>query len=66
MIDLLAIFKRSKRAEITAKSAPPEENQRQPEPRKPARFMGGAYENTHDLLVGHDGERVGFRKPVQG
>jgi len=64
MIDLLAIFKRRKRAEITG--APPEENQRQPEPRKPARFMGGAYENTHDLLVGHDGERVGFRKPVQG
>lgn len=66
MIDLLAIFKRRKRAEITVKNAPPEEKQRQPEPRKPARFMGGAYEKTHDLLVGHDGERVGFRKPVQG
>jgi hypothetical protein len=66
MIDLLAIFKRRKRADATAKIAPPEEKQRQPEPRKPARFMGGACEKTHDLLVGHDGERVGFRKPVEG
>ena len=66
MIALLAFFKRS-RAERTAKNAPPpEEKQRQPEPGKPARFMGGACEKTHDLLVGHDGERVGFRKPVQG
>jgi hypothetical protein len=67
MIGLLAIFKRGKRAELTAQNAPPpEEKQRQPEPRIPARFMGGACEKTHDLLVGHDGERVGFRKPVQG
>jgi hypothetical protein len=26
----------------------------------------GAVEKTQDLLVGHDGERVGFRKPMQG
>ena len=66
MIDLLSIFKRRKRAAATAKNAPPEEKQHQPEPRKPSRFMGGACEKTHDLLGGHDGERVGFRKPVQG
>ena len=45
MISLLAIFKR-KRAELTMKNAAPEEKQRQPEPRKPSRFMGGAYEKT--------------------
>jgi hypothetical protein len=28
--------------------------------------MGGGYEKTQNLLAGHDGERVGFRKPVQG
>jgi len=66
MIDLLAIFKRRKRAEITAKNIPPQEKHCQPEPRRPARFIGGGYEKTQDLLVGHDGERVGFRKPVQG
>ena len=66
MIDLLSIFKRRKRADATAKNAPPEEKQRQPELTKPTRFVGGACEKTHDLLGGHDGERVGFRKPVQG
>ena len=66
MIDLLAIFKRRKQAEITVKDAPPREKQRQPEPEKRVRFMGGACEKTPDLIVGHDGERVGFRKPVQG
>ncbi len=65
MIGLLAFFKR-KRAELTAKKTLPEEKQLQPESGKPARFMGGACEKTHDLLAGHDGERVGFRKPVQG
>jgi hypothetical protein len=65
MIGLLAFFKR-RRADATVKSAPPEESPPQPEPRKRARFMGGGYEKTQDLLAGHDGERVGFRKPVQG
>lgn len=27
--------------------------------------LTGAAEKTQDLLAGHDGERVGFRKPVQ-
>jgi len=33
---------------------------------KPSRFMGGMPERTQDLLGRQDGERVGFRKPVQG
>ena len=65
MIDILAFFKR-KRADGAAKSAPPEEKPSQLEPGRPTRFMGGACEKTQDLLAGHDGERVGFRKPVQG
>jgi hypothetical protein len=64
MISFRALFKR-KRAEATANSAPPEEKPL--EQRRTTRFMGGACEKTQDLLVGgHDGERVGFRKPVQG
>jgi hypothetical protein len=35
-------------------------------PEKPARFMGGMPERTQDLRGRQDGERVGFRKPVQG
>jgi hypothetical protein len=35
-------------------------------PGKPSRFMPGASEKTQDFLGGHDGERIGFRKPVQG
>jgi hypothetical protein len=27
--------------------------------------LTGAAERTQDLLVGHDGERIGFREPVQ-
>jgi hypothetical protein len=65
MIGLLALFRR-KQADATAKSAPPDEQSRQPEARKAAWLMGGGYEKTQDLLAGHDGERVGFRKPVQG
>ena len=64
MIGLLALF-RWKRADATA-STLSQESPPQPEPRKPARFMGGGYEKTQNLLAGHDGERVGFRKPVQG
>ena len=65
MIRLLALF-RWKRADATTKSAPPYDRPPPPEPRKPPRFMGGGYEKTQNLLAGHDGERVGFRKPVQG
>ena len=31
----------------------------------PPRFMGGAPERMQDFLGRQDGERVGFRKPVQ-
>jgi len=64
MIGLFALFRR-KRADATAKSAPPDELSREPEAGKAA-WLGGGYEKTQDLLAGHDGERVGFRKPVQG
>jgi hypothetical protein len=64
MIRLLALFRR-KQADATA-STLPQESPPPPEPRKPARFLGGGYEKTQNLLAGHDGERVGFRKPVQG
>ncbi len=30
------------------------------------RYIGEVSEKTQDFLGGHDGERVGFRKPVQG
>ncbi len=65
MIGLSAFLKR-RRAVATVQSAPLEEKALQPELRKSARFTGGAGEKTQDLLIGHDGERVGFRKPVQG
>ncbi len=64
MIGIMAFLKR-KRADAMAKSAPPEEEARQ-RLKKAARFVGGAYERTQDLLAGHDGERIGFRKPLQG
>ncbi len=65
MIGILAFFKR-KRADAKAEAAPSEEKLRRADLRKPAHFLSGACEKTQDLLVGHDGERVGFRKPVQG
>ena len=65
MIGILAFMKR-KRADATDKGAAATEKPPQPKKGKPTRFMGGSFEKTQDLLVGHDGERVGFRKPVQG
>lgn len=62
MIGIRAFFKR-KRSDSMAKGAPPEN---QHEPGKAAPFIGGARERIQDLLVGHDGGRVGFRWPVQG
>jgi len=64
MIDIRAFFKR-KRSDSVAEGAPPEKP-RQHEPGKAAPFIGGARERIQDLLVEHDGERVGFRWPVQG
>ncbi len=66
MISLWALFKR-KRVERLVEGPQPEETKPHQSEQRRARFMGGACERTQDLLVGgHDGERVGFRKPVQG
>jgi hypothetical protein len=40
--------------------APPASNQA-----KPPHFAGAAGEKTQDLLAGHDGERIGFRMPLE-
>ncbi len=66
MIGFSFFFKRTaaKPAEpIAANPLPAVQPQRN---EKPPRFMGGATERTQDLLGRRDGERVGFRKPVQG
>ncbi len=65
MIAIPAFFRR-KGVEAKAKGAASEEKQGQAQAAKASGFLGGAYERTQDLMVGHDGERVGFRKPVQG
>jgi hypothetical protein len=64
MIGLGLFFKR-KRMEDAAKPAPQPIQPAKPQ-EKPSRFMGGAPERTQDFLGRQDGERVGFRKPVQG
>ena len=65
MIGISAFFGR-KRADAGGNSGRPEDKP-QREPGKPrARFIGGASEKTQDLIVCHDGERIGFRKPVEG
>ncbi len=60
----LPAFMRRKR--IAGDEPPVQEKTDRPPMSKPPRFMGGAVERTQDLLSIHDGERVGFRKPVQG
>jgi hypothetical protein len=66
MIRLAFLFG-GKRQAVTekpaAKSSPGAPAQKQ---EKPARFTGGKPERTQDLRGRQDGERVGFRKPVQG
>ena len=62
MIDIVPLFKR-KRAITVAESS---EKPRQPDTARTALFSSGACERIQDLLISHDGERVGFRKPVQG
>jgi hypothetical protein len=66
MIRLSFLFrgKRQNAAEKPAsKPSPAAPAQKQ---EKPTRFMGGMPERTQDLRGRRDGERVGFRKPVQG
>jgi len=66
MIGLPFFFKRKRieAGEKPAGSAQPAVPARMRE--KPSRFMGGVPERTQDLLGRQDGERVGFRKPVDG
>ena len=67
MIGLTFLFKRkrTKPEEMPASPAPqPVAPQQKLD--KPSRFLGGAPERTQDFLGRQDGERVGFRKPVQG
>ncbi|MFZ1109339.1 MAG: hypothetical protein WAN43_13470 [Rhodomicrobium sp.] len=46
---------------VAEEKAPPA-----PKRDKPPHFAGAAGEKTQDLLTGHDGERIGFRKPLDG
>jgi hypothetical protein len=67
MIRLSFLFRR-KRENATERPAaggasPAAPAQRQ---EKPSRFLGGMPERTQDLRGRQDGERVGFRRPVQG
>ncbi len=66
MIGLPSFFKRKPRSPRASPGAAREEAPPAPKPDKPYRFAGAACEKTQDLLTGgHDGERVGFRKPLQ-
>jgi hypothetical protein len=59
-------FMKRKRPDPSQKDEGPAEKPAEPLAGRPRRFMGGSPESTQDLLTIHDGERVGFRKPVQG
>jgi hypothetical protein len=64
MIGLPAFLRRKlKSAQTPAadEKAPPA-----PRPAKQPNFAGAVGEKTQDLLAGHDGERIGFRKPLEG
>jgi hypothetical protein len=66
MIRLAFLFRSRRQAateKLAAQPSPAAPAQKQ---EKPARFMGGMPERTQDLRGRQDGERVGFRKPVQG
>ncbi len=65
MIGLNFLFKR-KREEIRKTSQPPVQAsaEHKKEPLQP--FSGGVPERTQDFLGRQDGERVGFRMPIQG
>jgi hypothetical protein len=66
MTSLWFLFRR-RRENVTEKpAAKPSPAAPLPRQEKPSRFMGGMPERTQDLLGRQDGERVGFRKPVQG
>ncbi len=66
MIGFSFFFKRTAAKPAEAAAAKPSPAVQPQRNEKPSRFTGGATERTQDLLGRMDGERVGFRKPVQG
>jgi hypothetical protein len=66
MIGLPSFLKRKPQAARPPAATAATETPPAPKPGKPLHFPGAAGEKTRDLLVGHDGERVGFRKPIEG
>ncbi len=66
MIDLPFRFKKKRPAATEAPAMPKAQVAPKPRPEKLRPFAGGATEKAQDYLGGRDGERIGFRKPVQG
>jgi len=66
MIGLPFLFRRKPKQAASKEAASPPPAAPGSAAAKPSRFMGGMPERTQDLLGRQDGERVGFRKPVQG
>ena len=66
MIGLLFFFRRKPKEKVMKEAASPHPAAPGQAAGKPSRFTGGMPERTQDLLGRQDGERVGFRKPVQG
>jgi hypothetical protein len=66
MIGLSFLFKRKRENPAEKPTAKPTLATPASREEKPSRFMGGLPERTQDLRGRRDGERVGFRKPVQG
>jgi hypothetical protein len=63
VIGLPSFLKRKQLAASAAASAEP--LPAAPKPEKPYHVTGEACEKTQDLITGYDGERIGFRKPLQ-
>lgn len=66
MIGLPAFLRRKPKAAEAPAAAADEKAPPAPKQAKPPHFAGAAGEKTQDLLAGHDGERVGFRMPLEG
>jgi hypothetical protein len=66
MIGLPSFFKRKPKALQVIAATPEKSPPPAPKQDRQFRFAGAAGEKTQDLLTGHDGERVGFRMPLEG
>ncbi len=66
MIGLPAFFRRKPQAARASGATAKAETPPAPKADNPVRFPGATCEKTQDLLTGHDGERIGFRKPLEG